>query len=75
MSFIIRCMHQPATWVNHGSFTSIEVMRSVFGDEFEKKNSATVNAQFLTHLYLVNLTKDILDGNVLNDNELLIHEK
>jgi len=61
--------------LNHGSFTSVEVMRSVFSKDFPQNDAMTVNEQFETYQFLVRLTKEILDGNELNKNQLIINDK
>ena len=48
--------------LNHGSFTSVEVMRSVFSITFPQKDAMTLNEQFETYQFLVRLIKEILDG-------------
>ncbi|GEM_PF-4896322 len=61
--------------LNHGSFTNVEVMRSVFSKDFLQNDAMTVNEQFETYQFLVRLTKEILDDNKINKKQLIINDK
>jgi len=58
--------------LNHGSFTSVEVMRATFLDQFEQMDSVTVKNQFETYQFLIQLTKDHLQGMELDKEKILI---
>ena len=58
--------------LNHGSFTSVEVMRAAFLNQFEQSDSETVKDQFNTYQFLVQLTKDLIDGAELDKEKILI---
>jgi len=60
--------------LNHGSFTSVEVMRAAFLDQFQQSDSETVRDQFDTYQFLIQLTKDLLDGTELNEDKILIQK-
>lgn len=58
--------------LNHGSYTSVEVMRASLIEQFEQIDSVTVKSQFETYQFLVKLTKDILEGTEINEENILI---
>jgi pimeloyl-ACP methyl ester carboxylesterase len=61
--------------LNHCSFTSVGVIRSVFSKEIPQNDAMTVDEQFATYQFLVTLIKEILVGNELNNNSLIINDK
>jgi len=58
--------------LNHGSFTSVEVMRATLLGQFEQRDSVTVKNQFDTYQSLVQLTKNLIDGAELDEEKILI---
>ncbi len=61
--------------LNHGSFTSLELLKNAFIGQFIQNDSITVQKQFLTYQELVLLTKIILDEIPLDTNKIIIYEK
>ena len=60
--------------LNHGSYTSVEVMRASLLDQFEQSDSVTVKKQFETYQFLIQLTKDHLEGSELDKEKILIQK-
>jgi len=60
--------------LNHGSFTSVEVMRATLLGQFEQSDSVTVKSQFETYQFLVQLTKDLIDGTEIDEEQILIQK-
>ena len=60
--------------LNHGSYTSVEVMRATLLDQFEQSDSVTVKDQFDNFQFLVQLTKDLIDGAELDEEKILIQK-
>jgi pimeloyl-ACP methyl ester carboxylesterase len=58
--------------LNHGSFTSVEVMRASLLNQFDQSDSVTIKEQYDTYQYLVQLTKDLLSGVELDEKKILI---
>lgn len=58
--------------LNHGSFTSIEVMRASLLNQFDQSDSVTLKEQYDTYQYLVQLTKDLMEGVELDQEKILI---
>ena len=61
--------------LNHGSYTSVEVMRSVFTEEFAQSDSITVNQQFQTYQSLVVLIRGVLEGAAPDEQVVVIKNK
>lgn len=58
--------------LNHGSFTSIQVIRATLLNQFDQSDSVTIKEQYDTYQYLVQLTKDLLSGVELNEKKILV---
>ena len=49
-------------------------MRAIFLDQFEQNDAETVLDQFDTYQFLIQLTKDLLDGAELDEEKILIQK-
>ena len=61
--------------LNHGSFTSLGVMRSVFAGSTPQTDERAVKEQFLNYQHLVRLIEDILAGTPTELHDVVVYNE